>query len=281
MNLDAPLILLGCGGGGTRLLTKLVDCEQVFLGNVLNRTGDSLEWKEIGHEFAARALEEPRAPDAALRLRAHADAVLNARPGGLETVWGWKLPETMLFLPWALEAFPAARVVLLMRHPVSVALSRRHITAAPDHWVGGPVLRAAYGALGGSLRTARAAPQYERSAISWAFQMERALGALAEPARAGRVHGLYYEAVCADPEAAMEAIDRFAGLAPAPRPAPAIDSARLRRFDPADPVARSIWNLAGGTASKIGYAAGSAGPIASWPPAGPSARSSSHTLDHQ
>jgi Sulfotransferase family len=43
----------------------------------------------------------------------------------LGSLWGWKEPRTTLFAPLWLKLFPGARIIDVIRHPLSVALSLR------------------------------------------------------------------------------------------------------------------------------------------------------------
>jgi hypothetical protein len=147
--------------------------------------------------------------------------------------------------------------------------------------VGRHVLAISYARRGESFLEAAVAPAHERTAVSWAFQIENALPHLAPLAREGRLLALHYEHLCADPLHAMRALDTLADLAFADRRAPDIDRSRMREFDPDDRVVRTVWEIAGATASKLGYGPASSGPIASWDPAGPHAGALAQTRSHQ
>ena len=49
--LRAPVIATGRGGSGTRLLTEATRASDVFLGNRLNASGDSVEWVDLIYEM--------------------------------------------------------------------------------------------------------------------------------------------------------------------------------------------------------------------------------------
>jgi hypothetical protein len=52
LRFDKPVILLGRGGSGTRLLAQLALSVGVFLGNELNASHDSVEWVETLYDLA-------------------------------------------------------------------------------------------------------------------------------------------------------------------------------------------------------------------------------------
>ena len=78
--LDRPVILLGRGGSGTRMLSELALGLGVFLGGALNETGDSLEWVESLRELgiATCAGELPAVETMATIVRQGANAESHA-----------------------------------------------------------------------------------------------------------------------------------------------------------------------------------------------------------
>jgi hypothetical protein len=53
-----PVILLGRGGSGTRLLAQLALSTGMFVGNKLNTSHDSVEWVETVYDLAIEAVTE-------------------------------------------------------------------------------------------------------------------------------------------------------------------------------------------------------------------------------
>ena len=54
-----PVILIGRGGGGTRLLSEMVQSLGFFLGNQLNVSCDSVEWVDKFYELAIENIMYP------------------------------------------------------------------------------------------------------------------------------------------------------------------------------------------------------------------------------
>ncbi len=52
---SAPVILLGRGGSGTRLLSGMALLNGVFLGSTLNASQDLVEWLEVRYPLALEA----------------------------------------------------------------------------------------------------------------------------------------------------------------------------------------------------------------------------------
>lgn len=143
--LDAPIILLGRGGGGTRLLSTMArDCG-LFIGNNVNGSGDCLDMvPEIYTSvFRRHQSRDPwlqaQSPPA---LQAAAAAMLDT--AGWPETWGFKLPESLLVLPDIMQAFPKARFIELTRNTKTVTQRRTHMTARIGNHIGRTALRLAY-----------------------------------------------------------------------------------------------------------------------------------------
>ena len=55
----SPVILTGRGGSGTRMLSSLASTSNVFIGNQLNASGDSIEWAELLYDMSIQKLNLP------------------------------------------------------------------------------------------------------------------------------------------------------------------------------------------------------------------------------
>jgi hypothetical protein len=257
-----PVVLLGRGGSGTRLLAELALGTGVFLGNELNVSRDSVEWVDVIYALALAATAADAdgvRPDgdacARDRLRRCAARVLAA--AGLEpsALWGWKLPETMLIVPDVVGAFPRGRFVHLVRHPLTSALRRTHITSRLDNPIGAAVLATAYRDAGLDPAGMAADDAYVHNAVSWNFQVRRVLDALACLPPGARALQLRYEDLCAAPLAARERLARFLNqTSPATAAAPAVDAARTNPVSPGDERIARVRAICGATAARLGYA---------------------------
>jgi hypothetical protein len=170
---ERPVLLLGTGGGGTRVLAEAAARLGVVLGTRVNESFDSVEWVPLVYEAAIEG--SAPAPEAIRQLA----AAVYAPWLGDATRWGLKLPELILVLPAFLAAFPAAQVVWLTRHPLSAALRRSHVTTQPDHPLGRAVLAAAYRGAERDAARIPTDPQYLRNALAWRYQVGLVGAALA------------------------------------------------------------------------------------------------------
>jgi hypothetical protein len=253
-----PVILLGRGGSGTRLLSQLALSNGVFLGNALNASFDSVEWVETLYDLAIEAVTEGVEKGSQrdlcwrARLRRRAAEILAASRRDAAGLWGWKLPETMLVLPQVLRAFPQARVVHLVRHPLPSALRRTHMTSRLDNPVGRAVLPAAYVACGLDPARMEDDEPYIHNAVTWAYQIEGVLAALRAMSSPERRLQLRYEEVCATPDKAQRQLSDFlGGVAPTAGP-PAIDCSRIGDTR-IDARAERVRAICGRLASELGY----------------------------
>jgi hypothetical protein len=253
---EAPIVFTGRGGSGTRLLSQLADDTGVFIGNQRNRSGDSIEWVDTVYRIVAEIggrRELPTGSAYRRPLRAQAARILE-RSTSAWTRWGLKLPEMMLILPLIVDAFAQAKIVHLVRHPVSSSLRRTHMTSRLDNPVGAATLPAAYRYCGRDVALIATDAPYVHNACSWNFQVGRVLRYGREVLGADRYRELAYENVCIDPAGAAGALRSFLGGADERRGASiAVDVARANAWDPHDPRVDLVWSLCGETASLLDY----------------------------
>ena len=108
--LSRPVVATGRGGSGSRLLSLALQEHDVFLGNGLNKSGDSTEWVDLIYTLAIRKLTGKLSTGNhwLQELVACAENILAKGQWEQTQPWGWKLPETMLFVPEVADAFPGA-----------------------------------------------------------------------------------------------------------------------------------------------------------------------------
>jgi LPS sulfotransferase NodH len=254
-----PVILLGRGGSGTRLLAELALSIGTFLGNELNASHDSVEWVETLYDLAVEIVTAGGANGSERdlywrkRLRRRASEILASGRCDPTALWGWKLPETMLTLPQALRAFPRARVVHLVRHPVTSALRRTHMTSRLDNPVGRVVLPAAYRACGLDPENIERDEPYIHNAVTWAYQVRGVLDTLRSLSPTEGWLQFRYEEICANPVEAQKSLAAFLGTAAPMTGSPEIDVSRTGDFRPDDSKMGKIWSICGGLAFELGY----------------------------
>lgn len=145
--IDNPIIMLGKGGGGSRLLSHLIEDFGVCIGNNVNISGDCLDmvipiYKAVIIKYATNndwqkesIIPMLRLAAAEMLLKMHADS---------RNKWGFKLPENLFFLPELNSAFPNAKFIQMYRNPVDTCLRRTHMTARLDNQIGRVTLPLAY-----------------------------------------------------------------------------------------------------------------------------------------
>ena len=256
-----PVILVGRGGSGTRLLSQLVFSTGVFLGNELNVSFDSEEWIEDIYNLAIRTMSttgiESESDEERYwirRLRKRAATILRNAGRRPEDCWGWKLPETILILPLVLKAFPNAYVIHFVRHPLTSSWRRTHMTSRLDNPIGRAVLPAAYQAYGFELEKIECDEPYFHNLITWTYQVQQAYEILGNRARPDRILHLRYEDICDNPADVQDRVVDFLGLTP-----PKIDCAikinpeRINELPDYDPNIEKAWLICGEVASRFGY----------------------------
>ena len=258
--LDDVVLFTGRGGSGTRLLSQLAEELGIFIGNHVNRSGDSVDWVELVYRMAieaATSLELPSGSRYRSRLRDQAAQILDAAPRQVSELWGLKLPETMLVLPLFVDAFPRLKIVHLTRHPIPSSLRRTHMTSRLNNAVGAATLPNAYRYCNRPLESLATDEPHVHNACSWNYQVSRIVrygrGLLA----AERYLELRYEDVCEDPALGIERVRAFLGCRTGGRPGSvAVDAARMGGWSAEDPRIANIWTICGETAALLDYTLG-------------------------
>jgi hypothetical protein len=181
--------------------------------------------------------------------------VLSHAPPGRSRWWGFKLPEAMLVLPLLTDAFPRAKVVHLIRHPVSSSLRRTHMTSRLGNPVGDVALPAAYRYAGRPVGEIATDESYVHNAHAWNFQVTRVAQYGREVLGESRYLELKYEDVCAQPGRVFETLEAYlGGSGDRAVPSIAVDLSRTGAWDPSDPRVHTIWEICGRSAALLGYA---------------------------
>ena len=255
--LGAPVIFTGRGGSGTRLLSQLADELGLFIGNRVNRSGDSIEWVPLIYRMAVQSAVSPELPLGSRyrsEILAQADNVLHAAQERAPRAWGLKLPEAMLVLPLLIDAFPQAKVVHLTRHPIAASLRRTHMTSRMDNAVGAATLPNAYRDASRDPGSIPADEPYVHNACSWRYQVSRVVRYGRDALGAERYLELRYEDVCNDTAASIARVRAFIGHSGEGRAgAVAVDPSRVGGWDRSDPRVRTVWEICGETAALLGY----------------------------
>ncbi|MEO8460646.1 MAG: sulfotransferase [Dokdonella sp.] len=145
IDLDEPIVLLGRGGSGTRLLSEMAQDVGVFIGTNVSASGDCIDMAPAIYRAIVRKFncpDERQRSNIVPDLRSAAAQMISARPQ--RGKWGFKLPETLLILPEIRAAFPNATYVRFSRDLADTVLRRSHMTARTDNHIGRIALKVAY-----------------------------------------------------------------------------------------------------------------------------------------
>ncbi|MGI9603335.1 MAG: sulfotransferase family protein [Acidimicrobiales bacterium] len=154
LDAEGPVVVGALGGSGTRVFGQLLIDAGLHLGSHLNEANDSLtasllfnrpgddrsgaeqvaRFERIGRLIRGEADRADRLavvgavrgishPPLRYRLRYSLGAVRERGPKPGATGWGFKEPNTHLFLPELATAFERLRFVYVMRHPLDMAFS--------------------------------------------------------------------------------------------------------------------------------------------------------------
>ena len=253
---------MGRGGSGTRLLSQVAAEAGIFIGNHVNRSGDSTEWVDLIYRMAVEAGRHSDLPSGSRyrrEIRARAERILGQAPPRESGLWGLKLPEMMLVLPLLIDAFPQAKVIHLTRHPVSSSLRRTHMTSRLNNPVGAAALPAAYGYSNRDPARIGADEPYLHNAYAWNFQVTRVVRYASDMLGENRYLELKYEDLCAEPNQVLARVRSYLGRAEGQAGASIeVDLSRAAGWDPRDPRVQAIWDICGNTAAQLGYARESA-----------------------
>ncbi len=256
--LDSPIIILGRGGSGTRLLSQLIQDVGIFLGNDINITGDSVEWVDSIYDLVINKKSIVNNNFNKIErdnLRINALEIFKSKTNENINHWGFKLPETMLCLPELMMSFPKAKIIHLIRHPVTLSLRRTHMTSRLDNPVGESVLKQAYEDLDLNFETASKNPDQINNAISWNYQVksvcEYAQNCLTEKNYAQ----VKYEDICKDAESVKIGLHSFLNFKPDKliKSDLKIDKLRFKNFSNGDEYINQVWDICEKVALKLGY----------------------------
>jgi hypothetical protein len=211
--LDRPLVLLGKGGGGSRLVSVLAEDCGVFVGRV-NISGDCLDMVPAVYAGVLRVHDctAPWQRDRAVESLREGAAAMLKRGWESGTPWGFKVPESLLLLPQIAAAFPNARFLFLARDPVSTCLRRSHITAQLDNPIGRVSLTAAYRAANLPTDVALTEPIEVRSARVTLHQVGTSFEYLRTRIPAHRRMEIRFDDLVGRPAETRAAVARWLGL---------------------------------------------------------------------
>jgi Sulfotransferase family len=140
-----PIIVIGRGQSGTRVLSHTLYASGVNMGRFINLAGDKVPAEKLyeacltfaryvdwngGLSWSFDRLQTmPLDPEFISQVEAYVHDVVEAK----NPRKGWKLPETTLIYPWIVRMFPQAKYLYIVRDPRDCLL-RGHITDDLSRW---------------------------------------------------------------------------------------------------------------------------------------------------
>jgi hypothetical protein len=220
--LDSPVVLLGKGGGGSRLLSLIASDCGIFLGNDVNISGDCMDiviaiYQAVIEKYKCKAQWQKNMIAAQLRLAAAKMLDEYISFTGIpvnEILWGFKLPESLLLMPEINAAFPNARYVHMLRDPAETCLRRTHMTARLDNQVGRVTLPLAYRSAGQTIEQILKDPPEIHNAYTTLFQLKNALEFCKQNFNSDKYYELNFDDILNSPTETRDKLCKWLGVKP-------------------------------------------------------------------
>jgi hypothetical protein len=160
--------IIGRGHSGTRMISHTLYASSVFMGRLLNTSGDKMppgdlydacrimakyvKWNgDLSWNFD-KLHTMPIDPEFTQLIESYLSDVLNNKAEHK----GWKLPETTLIFPWIARMFPDMKYIYLVRDPRDSIIGRHKTDDLRDFGIQYPETN----------------NEREQRAISWKYQYE-------------------------------------------------------------------------------------------------------------
>ena len=212
-----PCILGATGGSGTRVFARILRDAGVFIGTHLAPSEDSLPFRDYFDRWTNAYIDNTKrwtrpAPELEQLLAGELPGILaehgiDAR--GADTVWGWKAPRSIYFIPFWNRVFPDMRFIHVVRDGRDMAFSDNH----------NQVLRHSGGFLNPGEEQLRLPV---RAMILWS-RLNLAAAQFGENDLGNRYIRLRFEDLCREPVATAHRIHDFLGVGHG-APAPGVDA---------------------------------------------------------
>lgn len=172
------IIIIGRGHGGTRAMSHTLYASNVYMGALLNRSGDLVPPQDMyeacrvlaRHVKWSNGLEwdwsDLLTMDIPQEFTDLIQSYLKSVLDNTDEHKGWKIPETTLCFPWIMRMFPQAKYIFWIRDPRDSILGRHVTDDLSDFGIPYPLTE--------DVR--------ERRAISWLYQY-KLVKAMPKPAQ--------------------------------------------------------------------------------------------------
>jgi len=243
---DRPVVLMGRGHSGTRVLAYAVRALGVDLGFTESMDKGDPEDDRFRKGIGSLARQWRKGDAPAKKLRKLTESW--RKRAIKHSPWGWKYPETYMLVRAVHAAYPGARYIHMVRDGRDLAF-KHHRTSDPSTKLGKMVL-STIGALDD--------PQHVRAAKSWAYQVDLFRDYADHHIDPAQIHETTFEDFCRDPIGETERIGAFLGL-PVPDAAREfltgyINPKKIAQHRESDPVkVAEVEAAIGPTLRRFGY----------------------------
>lgn len=127
LNKNAPILIGGVGGSGTRVVAEIVQKANIFIGNELNNSLDNMTLAAKfpilrdsiqNHNALAKEIE------ISALIATFADDILTQITAEHHyCAWGWKIPANFIALAYFITAYPQMKYIHVIRHGLDMAFS--------------------------------------------------------------------------------------------------------------------------------------------------------------
>lgn len=254
-DLEAPIIITGRGGSGTRMLSTLLQSVDLFLGNRINQQGDSMEWVKLNRKMLQQniSLENGQFTEKWQHLmEQNAHSILATEQASNHQAWGAKLPEFMFFIPELKQVFPKAKFIHLIRHPIHLSLRRSHVSSRLGNAVGDIVLPKAY-EYAGLPFDPNNQQEHINNAVSWYYQLSKVTDHFAQHVNQSDLLTIKYEDILVNHQVVLDSLCRFLALPKTKESKLVVDLTRANQDIKSHQQAKEVWQICGQLANRFGY----------------------------
>lgn len=129
INNNAPILIGGVGGSGTRVITQVLQKANIFMGSELNTSLDNMNFAPqfpIMRNLIqqGQAINETERESIINQLIHTTTASLLAQMGTQNySAWGWKIPANFIVLAYVAKIYPQMKYIHVIRHGLDMAFS--------------------------------------------------------------------------------------------------------------------------------------------------------------
>jgi len=124
-----PVILGAIGGSGTRIVARIVQHADIYMGKNLNESVDAIEFVNFYDSWINRYVESafyPLTKSETANLREEFLACIERHRAPMkdtDAIWGWKEPRSIYFLPFFNDIYSNMKFIHIIRDGRDMAFS--------------------------------------------------------------------------------------------------------------------------------------------------------------